>query len=189
MALHNEGDWWMEYVALRFDCLLALCDNSWSWIVYTCSSSTCYHMYFCEGFTTHGRWHREMKKKSWVATSMIMWLLCKHDVEVSKVWFLSHVLSIYFTPRCRCLAHAYTWKSRRRTFKQAGILYFKPFTSEFDILRIVYFISFNILNHIYLHKYSKTSSFVHLTSFYVFQHQFYYNRITDYLEEFLRPHT
>ena len=49
---------------------------------------------------------------------MIKWGLCEHGGEASKDWFLSHISSIYSTPRCRYHAQAYNPENRCPTSKQ-----------------------------------------------------------------------
>ena len=49
---------------------------------------------------------------------MIKWGLCEHGGEASKDWFLSHISSIYSTPRCRYHAQTYNPENRCPTSKE-----------------------------------------------------------------------
>ena len=61
------------------------------WTPCTRSGCMCCHLYCCEDFTIHGRWHGLI-----TATSGIMWLLCEHDINASNVWvFISHFVNLF----------------------------------------------------------------------------------------------
>ena len=61
------------------------------------------------------------KMKSW---RVIMWLLCEHGVESKqRLSFLSHISSIYSTPRCRCRAQTYTPKPLYLTSETGGLVW------------------------------------------------------------------
>ena len=58
----------------------------------------------------------KLKMKSWMETRVIMRrLLRDNGVEAIKDWVLSHISSIYSTPRCRCRAQTYTPEPRCHT--------------------------------------------------------------------------
>ena len=68
------------------------------WITCACSACTCCLIYGCRDFTIHGRWHSQMQMIPWAVTSLIMWLLCEHDVEVSYIWvFNAHAVDFFNT--------------------------------------------------------------------------------------------
>ena len=65
------------------------------WITCAGSACTCCLIY---GWTIHGRWHSQMKMIPWAVTSLIMWLLCEHDFEVSYIWvFNAHAVDLFKT--------------------------------------------------------------------------------------------
>ena len=63
------------------------------------------------------------KMKSWTVTRVIMWLLCDHGVDASTDWVLSHISSIYSTPRCQCRAQTYTPEPWCHTSYTGGLVW------------------------------------------------------------------
>ena len=89
-------------IALTFDPVLALWDNGCSGVLNR--RCTCCHTYHCEGFSMHGRWHSKRKMKSRAVTGVIMSLFVSMASKQAKFELVTHISSIYSTPRCRCRA-------------------------------------------------------------------------------------
>ena len=63
------------------------------------------------------------KMKSWTVTRVIMWLCVIMATMQAKIEFLSHLSSIYLTPRYRCRAQTYTPEPRCHTSYTGGLVW------------------------------------------------------------------
>ena len=91
------------------------------WIAFTRSGSTCCHLHKTSQIV--GDVMLNWKMKSRTVTRVIIWLLCEHGVESKQRLSLSHISSIYSTPRRRCRAQTYTPKSRCHTSETGGLVW------------------------------------------------------------------
>ena len=61
----------------------------------------------CEDFTMRERHHAQMKMKSWMVASVIMWVLYGHGFEASKDWIsVSHFIHLFNTTMSMPCTHS-----------------------------------------------------------------------------------